>query len=136
MSTQRTSPTGAIFYGNPRPYPISRAVRAGDFVFTSALGDRVRTPQTDSIEMGDAAFEREARGTFHEIIDALALAGATLADVVDCQVWLRDPADFPLMNKVFVQFFGDTQPARQVFQNEFMFGFRIELKVTAYAPLK
>ena len=40
------------------------------------------------------------------------------------------------MNKVFVEFFGDTQPARQVFQNEFMFGFRIELKVTAYAPQK
>lgn len=136
MSTQRISPNGAIFYGNPRPYPISRAVRAGDFVFTSALGDRVRTPETDRIELGDAAFEREAQGTFREIVDALALAGATLADVVDCQVWLRDPADFPLMNKVFVEFFGDTQPARQVFQNEFMFGFRIEVKVTAFAPVK
>ena len=78
MSTQRTSPYGAIFYGNPRPYPISRAVRAGDFVFTSALGDRVRTPQTDAVEMGAAAFEREARGTFQEIVAALALAGATL----------------------------------------------------------
>jgi 2-iminobutanoate/2-iminopropanoate deaminase len=134
MSNQRTSPNGAIFYGNPRPYPISRAVRAGDLVFTSALGDRVRTPETDSIEGGDEAFLREARGTFREIVEALALAGATLADVVDCQVWLRDPADFPLMNTVFVEFFGDTQPARQVFQNEFMFGFRIELKVVAYSP--
>lgn len=136
MSTKRVSPNGAVFFGNPRPYPISRAVRAGDFVITSALGDRVRTPADDTLEMGDDAFEREARGTFKEIEDALALAGATLADVVDCQVWLRDPADFALMNRVFVDHFGETQPARQVFQNQFMFGFRIEVKVMAYAPLE
>lgn len=136
MSTTRTSPNGAIFYGNPRPYPISRAVRAGDFVITSALGDRIRTPERDPFEAGDAAFEAEARGTLDAIAEALALAGATLADVVDCQVWLRDPADFALMNEIFVDYFGDTQPARQVFQNEFMFAFRIEIKVMAYAPLR
>lgn len=134
MTQSRISPNGAIFYAQPRPYPISRAVRAGDFVITSALGSQVRTPDDDPLELGPDAFEREARGTFDEIVDALALAGATLADVVDCQVWLRDPADFPHMNRIFVTYFGDTQPARQVFQNQFMFNFRIELKVMAYAP--
>jgi enamine deaminase RidA (YjgF/YER057c/UK114 family) len=136
MTNKRVSPNGAIFYGQPHPYPISSVVRAGDFVITSALGDRVRTPTDDALDVGDAAFEREARGTFKEIQDALALAGATLSDVIDCQVWLRDPADFPLMNRVFVEHFGETQPTRQVFQNQFMFGFRIELRVMAYTPLK
>lgn len=136
MSNDRTFPNGAIFYGNPQPYPISRAVRAGDFVFTSALGDRVRTPANDVLEAGDEAFDREARGTFEANPEALALAGATLADVVDCQVWLREPAHFPRMNAIFVEFFGTTQPARRVFQNQFMFGFRIEVKVVAYAPAK
>lgn len=39
--TVKKSSNGAIFYGDPLPYPISRAVRAGDFVITSGFGDRV-----------------------------------------------------------------------------------------------
>ena len=28
---EKVAPNGAIFYGDPLPYPISRAVRAGRF---------------------------------------------------------------------------------------------------------
>jgi enamine deaminase RidA (YjgF/YER057c/UK114 family) len=136
MAPSRISPNGAQFFGAAPPYPISLCVRAGDFVITSALADRVRkTGQDAPPEAGDAAFEREARDTFAAIADALETAGASLADVVDCQVWLRDPADFDLMNVVFVSVFGDASPVRQVFQNAFMFNFRIEVKVVAYAPV-
>ena len=127
---------GAQFFGAAPPYPISLSVRAGDFVITSAMADRVRkTGQDSPPETGDAAFEREAHDTFASIAQALELAGASMADVIDCQVWLRDPADFDLMNKVFVSAFGSTAPVRQVFQNVFMFNFRIEVKVMAYAPV-
>jgi enamine deaminase RidA (YjgF/YER057c/UK114 family) len=135
MAPSRTSPNGAQFFGAAPPYPISMSVRAGDFVITSAMADRIRKTGSDTPpETGDEAFENEARGTFEQIADALAAAGASMADVVDCQVWLRDPADFDLMNKVFVSVFGTTAPVRQVFQNVFMFNFRIEVKVMAYAP--
>ena len=136
MAPSRTSPNGAHFFGAAPPYPISLCVRAGDFVITSALADRVRkTGQDAPPETGDAAFEREAKDTFAAIAQALETAGASMADVVDCQVWLRDPADFDLMNTVFVAVFGSTAPVRQVFQNVFMFNFRIEVKVMAYAPV-
>lgn len=132
----RISPNGAQFFGAAPPFPISLCVRAGDFVITSALADRVRKTGEDvPATTGDKAFEREARDTFAAIAQALETAGAGLADVVDCQVWLRDPADFDLMNAVFVSVFGSTAPVRQVFQNAFMFNFRIEVKVVAYAPL-
>ena len=136
MPPSRVSPNGAQFFGAAPPYPISLSVRAGDFVITSALANRVRkTGQDAPPEIGDAAFEREARETFAAIAEALDTAGATMADVVDCQVWLRNPSDFDLMNKVFVSVFGATAPVRQVFQNVFMFNFRIEVKVMAYAPV-
>jgi enamine deaminase RidA (YjgF/YER057c/UK114 family) len=136
MPPSRVSPSGAQFFGAAPPYPISLCVRAGDFVMTSALADRVRKAGKDEPPTaGAAAFEREARDTFAAIANALETAGASLADVVDCQVWLRDPADFDLMNVVFVSVFGDTAPVRQVFQNVFMFNFRIEVKVVAYAPV-
>ncbi len=130
MVPSRMSPNGAQFFGAAPPYPISLCVRAGDFVITSALADRLRTTGQDAPpEVGDAAFERETRDTFEAIAQALETAGASMADVVDCQVWLRDPADFDLMNTVFVSVFGSTAPVRQVFQNIFMFNFRIEVKV-------
>ena len=136
MAPSRISTNGAQFFGAAPPYPISMSVRAGDYVITSAIADRIRKTGSDTPPgTGDEAFESEARGTFAQIADALAAAGASLADVVDCQVWLRDPADFDLMNKVFVSMFGETAPVRHVFQNVFMFNFRIEVKVMAYAPM-
>ena len=131
-----TSANGAIFYLPADPYPISRSVRAGDFVITSALGDRMRTNDADPFDADEGAFQREAHGTFKAVRAALALAGASLSDVVDCQVWLRDPADFSALNEVYRTYFTETAPVRQVFQNIFMFNFRIEVKVTAFAPLR
>jgi 2-iminobutanoate/2-iminopropanoate deaminase len=141
-----TAPNGAIFYGDPLPYPISRAVRAGDFVITSGFGDRVLLPEE---QVYDAAgiplstgtrrealtFAEEVHGTFHAIIDALALAGCTLADAIDCQVWLKDPRDFYEMNRIYAGYFTQNRPIRTVFQNHFMMEFRIEMKVVAYKPL-
>lgn len=138
------TPNGAQFFGSAAPYPISRAVRAGDFVITSAFGDRVRTADetvydTDGTPLPTGkrvaiTFEQEVRNTFKSVEEALALAGCTLADVVDCQVWLRDPRDFHEMNRIYSEYFTVSRPIRSVFQNAFMFEFRIEIKVVAYKP--
>lgn len=142
-----TAPNGAIFYGDPLPYPISRAVRAGDFVFTSAFGgyipavdeqvyDASGTPLSTGTRRGSMSFADEVHGTFKSIVEALALAECTLADVVDCQVWLKDPRDFPELNRIYEMHFKETRPVRSVFQNTFMMEFRIEIKVVAYKPVR
>jgi enamine deaminase RidA (YjgF/YER057c/UK114 family) len=141
-----TAPNGAIFYGDPLPYPISRAVRAGDFVITSGFGDRVPLPDeqvydAEGVPLSTGkrrkslTFAEEVHGTFKSIVDALALAGCTLADVVDSQVWLKDPRDFHEMNRIYATYFTENRPIRTVFQNHFMMEFRIEMKVVAYKPL-
>ena len=74
-------------------------------------------------------------GRFRAIAEALALAGCSLADVIDTQLWLKDPRDFPELNRIYAGYFTDTRPVRSVFQNAFMMEFRIEMKVVAYRPL-
>jgi enamine deaminase RidA (YjgF/YER057c/UK114 family) len=136
----------AVFYGSAPPYPISRAVRAGDFVITCAMGDRAFAPEeavydergrpaSTGRRIKEVTFAEEVRGTFKALEAALKPAGCTLADVVDVQVWLRDPRDFHEMNRIFIEYFKDNRPVRSVFQNDFMFEFRIEMKVVCYKPL-
>ena len=55
-------------------------------------------------------FAEEVHGTFKALQESLALAGCTLADVVDCQVWLRDARDFHEFNRIFAGYF-EEQPA-------------------------
>lgn len=139
---QRTAPNGAVFYGDDLPFPISRAVRAGDFVITSGFGDRVpmlaeQVYDRDGLPLQTGrgritSFEDEVHSAFRSVESALALAGCTLADVIDMQVWLKDPRDFAAMNSVYATYFPETRPVRTVFQNHFMMEFRIELKAVAY----
>jgi enamine deaminase RidA (YjgF/YER057c/UK114 family) len=142
MSGDRARPE---YFGGAPPFPISRAVRAGDFVITCAMGDRVFTPEEAlSDEPGrvvasgarpkELTVGEEVRGTFEALQESLALAGCTLADVVDCQVWLRDARDFHEFNRIYATYFESNRPVRSVFRTDFMFDFRIEMKVMAYKP--
>jgi enamine deaminase RidA (YjgF/YER057c/UK114 family) len=140
-----TAPNGAQFLGDPLPYPISRVVRAGDFVITSAFGNGIPSPEdttydADGLPLSTGkrrkamTFAEEVHGTFKTIQEALALADCTLDDVIDSQVWLKDPRDFHDMNRIYMTYFTKSKPIRSVFQNHFMLEFRIEIKVVAYKP--
>ena len=87
-----------VFFGGAPPFPISRAVRAGDFVITCAMGDRVFTPEeglydehgrvvSTGTRLQALTFAEEVHATFKALEESLALAGCALADVIDCQVW-------------------------------------------------
>jgi enamine deaminase RidA (YjgF/YER057c/UK114 family) len=134
-----------VFLGSAPPFPISRAVRAGDFVITCAMGDRVFAPEealyddhgrvvSTGARLQQVTFAEEVHGTFKTLQEALALAGCTLADVVDCQVWLRDARDFHEFNRIYADYFEGNRPVRSVFRTDFMFDFRVEMKVMAYKP--
>jgi 2-iminobutanoate/2-iminopropanoate deaminase len=139
-------PRRVEYFGGAPPFPISRAVRAGDFVITCAMGDRVFTFDealydehgrvvSRGTRLQEVTFAEEVHGTFKALQESLALAGCTLADVVDCQVWLRDARDFPEFNRIFASYFESNRPVRSVFRTDFMFDFRIEIKIMAYKPL-
>jgi 2-iminobutanoate/2-iminopropanoate deaminase len=125
--------------------PISKAVRAGDFVFTSAYGpwtfdphdvvfDRDGRIVSDGTDLEGMAFDEQVHRTFGFIKDALETAGVSLADVVDCQCWLADARDFIRFNAIYHEYFPHDPPVRSVFPSPFMFLCKVEMKVIAYRP--
>jgi len=126
--------------------PISKTVRAGDFVFTSAYGPWIFDPEKvtfdadgnvidDGTGNRDMPFEEQVHKTFAFINEALALEKCTFPDVVKCQCWLADPRDFRAFNKLYKTYFKKDPPVRSVFPARFMFACKIELQVIAYRPV-
>jgi 2-iminobutanoate/2-iminopropanoate deaminase len=61
--------------------------------------------------------------------------GASLQDVVKTTVFLRHMGDYPLMNEVYVECFGDHRPARSALAvAELPLHALVEIEAWAYAP--
>lgn len=118
--------------GTPAPRgPYSPMVRAGDFLFVS--GQVPVDPATQQMQLGDIA--DETRRVILNIQQVLEGAGATLADVVKCHVFLSNGADFAAMNVVYTEFFGNAKPARTTIACQFaMPAMKIEIDCIAYSP--
>ena len=103
MLERITAPSGPAPLG-----PYSHAVRAGDLVFVS--GQAALNPETNQLEAGAAA--AQTRRVLENIRTILQAAGADLADVVKCGVFLADIQEFSEMNRVYAECFGESKPAR------------------------
>ena len=111
-----------LHQGAPTPRgPYSSAVRAGDFIFVSAVGP---VDGNDQYSFGDV--QQQTRQTILNLQKVLASCGATLNDVVQCSVFLLDVTEFPKMNEVYAEFFGEIKPARTTVEGKF---FRPEMRV-------
>ncbi len=86
----------------------SVAIRDGDFVFVSGMTGVV--PGTQEIIAGGVA--AQTRQTLENIRTSLEAAGATMADVGECTVFLTSMADYAAMNAEYVRFFPIDPPSR------------------------
>jgi 2-iminobutanoate/2-iminopropanoate deaminase len=87
--------------------PYSPGVIAeGRFVYVSGQG-----PTRDGVVTGESVGE-QTRTALQNLEAVLAGAGASLADVVRCGVFLADLADFDEMNRVYADTFPPPLPAR------------------------
>jgi len=120
-----------LHHGAPSPRgPYSSAVRAGGFLFVSAVG---AIGEDDKFSAGD--IQHQTRLTLLNLQKILAGAGVELEDVVKCSVFLRDVAEFPLMNEIYAEFFGAIKPARTTVEaNFFQPEMRVMLDCVAYKP--
>jgi len=97
----------------PKPLgPYSQAIIEGDFIFVAGQG--CTNPLTGKLERGDA--RSETKQVFENIRAILQAAGASLDDVVKCNVYLRDINDFAAMNEVYATVFSAPFPARTTIQ--------------------
>ena len=114
-----------------RKLSLSRAIRAGDFVFLTG-----QVPFKDGQVMTTGSVEEQTRAVLEDIKATLAEAGCTLADVVKSMVWLRDRADFPGFNTIYGEYFPQDPPARSAVVSELLVDVRVEIEVVAYKPVK
>jgi len=97
----------------PKPVgPYSQAVIEGDFIFVAGQGPI--NPGTGGLELGPVRLE--TKRVFENLRAILEAAGSSLADVVKCNVYLRDINDFAAMNEVYATFFTAPFPARTTIQ--------------------
>ena len=115
---------------NGRQLSLSRAIRAGDFVFLTG-----QIPFKDGNPMTDGTIEDQTHAVLNEIKNTLAEANCQFSDVVKTMVWLTDRADFPGFNTVYAEYFPDDPPTRSAVVNDLLVDVRIEIEVTAYKPL-
>ena len=88
--------------------PYSQAIAADGWLFCS--GQVALDPATGQLQPGDVGAQTER--ALQNLQGVLEKAGASLADVVRCTVYLRDMADFAAMNAVYARFFSSDPPAR------------------------
>ncbi|KAF1050107.1 RidA family protein [Xylophilus sp.] len=116
-----------IRYPSAKPLPLSRAVKAGGFVFLSGVlpADAEGRPVTGEIRV-------ETRAVLQQIDTALAELGAGRTDVVRTTVWLADLGDFAAFNEKYARYFGEHLPARSTVQAVLNRAARVEVEVQAW----
>ena len=92
---------------NGNTLPLSRAVKAGDFLFLSGqLG------VDDNFNLADGIFE-QTRLCINNMLGILETANMNLENVIKTTVWLTNVDDFADFNQVYAEFFPqNTPPAR------------------------
>jgi reactive intermediate/imine deaminase len=121
---------GDIMVGGIHKMPLSKAVRAGDWVFVSGI-----TAIDKSGQVLNAGIEEQTRQVLQTIRGVLESAGCEMSDVVKATVWLEDPRDFWSFNRVYAEFFPSDPPARSTLQSGLMLDCKVEIEVLAYKPL-
>ena len=81
--------------------PYTPAVKVGHMVYAS--GQIAMKPGTTELAGDD--IEVQVRQVMENIKTVLARAGATMDDVVQCTVYLRDMKDFAKMNQIYGSYF-------------------------------
>jgi reactive intermediate/imine deaminase len=114
----------------PRPaYPYSPGAKGGNYVFTAG---QVAWDETGEVTgLGDV--RAQTVQTLNNVVSVLAEGGASLGDVLKCNVYLKDMGDFQAMNEVFANFFPDDPPARTTVQAALAEPeMLVEIEATAY----
>ena len=115
---------------NGRTLSLSKAIRAGDFIFLTG-----QVPIKNGEIVVEGSIEEQTVIVIEEIKNTLNLAGAELEDVVKAMVWLREKDDFPGFNAVYGQYFPKDPPVRSAVLNTLLVDVRVEIEVIAYKPL-
>ena len=117
------------FTDKSKPSPLAQAIRAGDMLYVSGQGPLdPATRELVSEDIGPQTVQ-----TLKNLQAVLAAGGATLAQVVNMRVCLRDTADFPAFNEAFRDFMAGEKVTRTcIGGTPHRKGVRVEIDCVAY----
>lgn len=105
-----------------REYTFSSYVVAGDYIFTSHQGGA-----------HGKDFVTQLEACFQSLRETLKPEGATLDDVVQLNLLMKDKSDFPLCKDVFRRVFKNSFPARTTIITDFVSeGILVQIDAVAY----
>ena len=87
--------------------PYSQAIVTGGMLLTS--GQLGIDPLTNALPEGIEAQTRQSLLNIRAILEEAALE---VTDVIKTTVFVKNMADFPVVNEIYASFFGDHKPAR------------------------
>ncbi len=126
---ERDDPLGGAYGG-------ARAVRAGDFVFTSALGGV--TGLDEGVPRFAEAFADQLHVVGESLNGRLARFGCTAADIVEATVWLHPSVDVEpgrLLDRLHADVFDGHVPVVSITRAASMYDEALlRVKVVAYKP--
>ena len=127
MNSKKTVIGDPVVIGG-RKLSLSRAIKAGDFVFLTG-----QIPFKDGVPMTVGTIEEQTEVVLTNIGQTLHEAGCNFDNVVKAMVWLRDKKDFPGFDTVYNKFFPIDPPARSAILSDLLVDVRVEVEVVAYA---
>jgi 2-iminobutanoate/2-iminopropanoate deaminase len=92
--------------------PYSAAIETETYIFTS--GQLGLDPVSGELVQG--GIEAETYQAIENLIEVLKSSGSDLNSIVKTTVFLKDIGEFPLMNKIYAEYFTNEPPARSAFQ--------------------
>lgn len=120
-----------IRYPSPLAAPLSKAVRAGDFLFLSG-----QTPKNADLTPLRGDIQAQAKNVLDAIAASLAEHGLGLDSVVRATVWLSDIKLMAPFNEVYKSYFASNLPVRSTVEAKLSQDVDVEIEVTAWAPQK
>lgn len=91
--------------------PYAQGWKVGDMVYTS--GQLGIDMETGKLAEG---VEAQARASMRNVGEILKAAGASYGDLVKTTIFVKDLADFKIVNTVYAEFFDGVYPARSCVQ--------------------
>lgn len=114
-------------YTSSLPFPFSRAVRAGGFLF---LSGQIPMDKDSQVVKGDIG--AQTRAVMDRIGETLEMAGAGFNDIVRATVWLSDFSQFAGFNDVYKTYFKDGFPTRATVEAKLALDVGVEIEVQAW----
>ncbi|MEW9502530.1 RidA family protein [Jeotgalibacillus marinus] len=87
--------------------PYSQGVVVNNLFYSSG-----QIPLTPNGELVEGGVIEQTHQVFNNLEAVLDEAGASLDTVVKATVFIKDMNDFPVINEVYAEYFGDHKPAR------------------------